>query len=58
MQTVVLNGKELTRADVRGYLADKRVSLWSDWCITHPDRMELAIDWFLGEMNGLATSVS
>lgn len=55
---VILNGHQVTRDDVKSYLAAKKVSLWSDWCITHPDRMELAVDWFLNEMSNLSSSVT
>lgn len=56
--TMILNGHDITRDDVRSFLLKKKVSLWSDWCITHPDRMEMAIDWFLGEMGNLSSSVT
>lgn len=55
---VNLNGHDVTREDVKKYLTAKRVSLWSDWCITHPDRMELAVDWFLNEIGNLSSSVT
>jgi hypothetical protein len=54
---VEINGRPIGRADVQQYLKDKRISLWADWCITHPDRMDLAVDWLLTEIQGLAASV-
>ena len=53
-----LNGTAVTREGVRTWLVDKKITLWSDWCVTNPKRMELAIDWFLGEMADLSAKVS
>lgn len=44
---------DVTRDQVRDYLLDKHCSLWADFEIVKKDRMELAIDWFLKEINGL-----
>lgn len=53
-----INGRTVTDEDIEKYLASKRVTLWSDWCITDPGRMTEAIAWFKGEMTGLAASLS
>lgn len=55
---VELNGHSITNEDVRQYLKAKKAILWSDWCVTQPDRMDIAVDWFMGEMAGLAASLS
>lgn len=40
---------------IAAWLRSKRVTLWSDWCITHPDSMEKAVNWFVGEMEDLSS---
>lgn len=52
-EIVEINGKNIDREAVRTWLKDKRCTLWSDWCITDPRRMESAIDWFMGEIQDL-----
>ena len=42
------------RETIEAWLRSKRVTLWSDWCITHPDSMDKAVNWFLGEMQELS----
>lgn len=49
-----VNGKVLTREDVRSWLQSKRVVLWQDWMITEPQQMDKAIDWFMGSVNDVA----
>ena len=56
MMTVELNGVQVEREDVRAWLLAKRCTLWADWCVTDPKRIEPAIDWFMGQMSELALS--
>ena len=50
-----INGKHLTREQVRAWLLAKRITLWMDWLITDPRQMEKAIDWFIKSVNELGT---
>lgn len=49
-----VNGKAVTRDNVRDWLKNKKVSLWADWCVTHPDRLEAAVDWFMRELSSFS----
>jgi len=59
-----LEGEELMltvttdRGLIKGWLRSKRVTLWSDWAIIHPDSMEIAVDWFVKEMSDLSAYVA
>ncbi len=39
---------------IAAWLRSKRVTLWSDWCITHPASMEKAVNCFVGVMEDLS----
>lgn len=56
-EVMEVNGKMLTRDSVKHYLQEKRVILWMDWCITEPDQLEEAVDWFMTEVGGCAAAV-
>ncbi len=50
-----LNGRTVTRDTVRSFIQAKKVTLWGDWLVTDPKRMDKAIDWFMKEMNELSS---
>lgn len=47
---VEVNGVPVTRDTVKRWLKAKKTTLWCDWCVSDPSRMELAVDWFMREM--------
>lgn len=51
---IEINGKPVTRDVVKDWLLSKKTTLWSDWCVSDPSRMELAVDWFMTEMNAVS----
>lgn len=51
-----INGKVMTREAVKDFLKAKHVTLWADWIVTDPKRMELAVDWFMGEVEAFASA--
>lgn len=57
MESLVLNGQSVTREEVADWLRSKRITLWADWCITDPRRMDKAVDWFMEEMTALSASM-
>lgn len=56
VNTVEINGKPLTRENVRQWLASKRIVLWMDWMISEPKQMEQAIDWFIASVTEVAAA--
>lgn len=48
---------QVTREQVKNFLAEKHCSMWADYEVAKPDRMELAIDWFLEQIAGLEKSI-
>ena len=52
-----INGKPVDREVVKAWLRGKKVTLWGDWCVTDPARMEIAVDWFMGEMSSLSQAL-
>lgn len=51
-----INGKPVTHEAVASWLKDKHITLWADWLVTDPKRMDLAVDWFMHEISDFASA--
>lgn len=52
-----INGKSVNRELIKSWLTSKKVTLWSDWCVTEPSRLDLAADWFMKEIKDMSASI-